>query len=85
MHDCKCGFVCMWCYVHVVHIVLCLGGVVYTLFMWCRAYVVLCIHHACGVVYMLCFVHVVKLVLCSCGILIHVVLCPCRTCCVVYM
>jgi len=29
VHDCTSGTVSMWCHLHVLHIVLCVGGVVY--------------------------------------------------------
>jgi len=34
-HDFTGGVVSMWCHVHVSHMVLCVGGVVYMLCIWC--------------------------------------------------
>jgi len=70
---CTCG---------VVHVVMCMSSVMYTLYMWwcvhvyrwCRVHVMLCTCYAGGVVYRWYCVHVV-----------HAVLCACHTCCVVYM
>jgi len=46
----------------------------YTLCTWCREHVMLSTHCVGGAVYTWYYVHVV-----------HVVLCVCRTCCIVYM
>jgi len=70
----------MWCYVHNV-----IGGAVY---MWCCIQVLQLVRCTCDVVYTLSKKCCVQVVLCTCcigAIDVHVVLCACRTCCVVYM
>jgi len=78
VHDYTCGVVCMWFYVHLVHVVFLIGG--------------MCTYHACDVLYMCYHVHVMHGVLCRCGIVymyrwcsVHVEMCMHCTCGVVYM
>lgn len=42
VHNYTSGVVRMWCHVHVVHVVLCAGGVVYMSCTWCFVQVVSC-------------------------------------------
>ena len=69
----------MWCCVHVVWVVLYVGGVMYMSCMWSCVHVVAHTCFACGTVYLWYYVHVVQW--CS----IHMLLCTCCAGGFVYM
>lgn len=85
---CTCGFMymsCMWYCVHLALCTHCTGGAVY---MWNSVHIVQVVSWTCDVVHTLCRWCFVQVVLCTCckyGTGLHVVLCACRTCCVVGM
>jgi len=67
----------MWYCVHIIEVVQCTCGIVYTLRKWFHVHVMLCTHCASGVVYRWYYVHDVHMVLVYmwyCVHLIHVVL-----------
>jgi len=78
-----CSLVYIWCYVHVVYVVLCTYGVVCMLYMWFYVRVV-----SCSWLCMSWCVHVWHVVLCkchACGVFVYLVLCTSCVGDVVYM
>lgn len=77
----------MWCCVHVVQMVLCKCGAIYTQCMWFYVHVVLCTCCTCGIVcklYRWCCVHLVMFTCCAC-VFVYIWYCTCHTWCVSYM